>query len=91
MRSRAIRSSRPDLFGPAGPYVPGGYVVDERRGPGMPDFDALDDDERRTRRARRRCCRPAPCFRRTIRVMGRAPGLFGPRPADADGSGYVAG
>jgi len=27
------------------PYVPGGYVVDERRGPGAPDFDALEDDE----------------------------------------------
>jgi lipoprotein-anchoring transpeptidase ErfK/SrfK len=27
------------------PYPPGGYVVDERRGPGTPDFDALDDDE----------------------------------------------
>src|SRR5882757_5915711 len=28
-----------------GPYVPGGYAVDERRGPGAQDFDALDDDE----------------------------------------------
>src|SRR6476661_2747901 len=28
-----------------GQYVPGGYVVDERRGPGAADFDALDDDE----------------------------------------------
>jgi lipoprotein-anchoring transpeptidase ErfK/SrfK len=28
-----------------GPYVPGGYVVDERRGVGVPDFDALEDDE----------------------------------------------
>jgi lipoprotein-anchoring transpeptidase ErfK/SrfK len=28
-----------------GAYVPGGYVVDERRGPGAPDFDALEDDE----------------------------------------------
>ena len=28
-----------------GPYVPGGYTVDERRGPGAPDFDALEDDE----------------------------------------------
>jgi lipoprotein-anchoring transpeptidase ErfK/SrfK len=28
-----------------GPYVPGGYIVDERRGPGAQDFDALDDDE----------------------------------------------
>jgi lipoprotein-anchoring transpeptidase ErfK/SrfK len=27
------------------PYPPGGYVVDERRLPGAPDFDALDDDE----------------------------------------------
>src|SRR3954449_3482020 len=26
-----------------GPYVPGGYAVDERRG--APDFDALEDDE----------------------------------------------
>src|SRR5438105_21484 len=28
-----------------GPYVPGGYATDERRGPGEPDFDALDDDD----------------------------------------------
>ena len=28
-----------------GPYVPGGYATDERRRPGEPDFDALDDDE----------------------------------------------
>jgi lipoprotein-anchoring transpeptidase ErfK/SrfK len=25
--------------------VPGGYAIDERRGPGAPDFDALEDDE----------------------------------------------
>ena len=25
-----------------GQYVPGGYGVDERRGPGTPDFDALE-------------------------------------------------
>src|SRR5260370_40284686 len=28
-----------------GPYVPGGYGVDEPRGPGAPDFGALEDDE----------------------------------------------
>src|SRR5918996_41440 len=27
------------------PYVQGGYATDDRRGPGEPDFDALDDDE----------------------------------------------
>ncbi len=27
------------------PYPPGGYPADYRRGPGTPDFDALDDDE----------------------------------------------
>ena len=27
------------------PYPPGGYIVDERRRPGAPDFDALDDDD----------------------------------------------
>ena len=27
------------------PYPPGGYVVDERRLPGAPDFDELEDDE----------------------------------------------
>jgi lipoprotein-anchoring transpeptidase ErfK/SrfK len=27
------------------PVPPGGYSADYRRGPGMPDFDALDDDE----------------------------------------------
>ncbi|KRQ93756.1 L,D-transpeptidase [Bradyrhizobium valentinum] len=28
-----------------GPYVQGGYAADERRGPGEPDFDALEDDD----------------------------------------------
>jgi lipoprotein-anchoring transpeptidase ErfK/SrfK len=28
-----------------GQYVPGGYVVDERRNPGAADFDGLDDDD----------------------------------------------
>jgi lipoprotein-anchoring transpeptidase ErfK/SrfK len=27
------------------PYPPGGYSADYRRGPGAPDFDALEDDE----------------------------------------------
>jgi lipoprotein-anchoring transpeptidase ErfK/SrfK len=27
------------------PYPPGGYIADERRAPGAPDFDALDDDD----------------------------------------------
>ncbi len=27
------------------PYPPGGYIVDERRAPGAPDFDALDDED----------------------------------------------
>jgi lipoprotein-anchoring transpeptidase ErfK/SrfK len=27
------------------PYPPGGYPADYRRGPGAPDFDALEDDE----------------------------------------------
>ncbi len=27
------------------PYPPGGYIVDERRAPGAPDFDALEDDD----------------------------------------------
>lgn len=30
---------------PAPGYPPGGYMVDERRAPGAPDFDALEDDE----------------------------------------------
>jgi lipoprotein-anchoring transpeptidase ErfK/SrfK len=38
-------SPGPVYSAPPGPYVPGGYVVDERRGPGAPDFDALEDDE----------------------------------------------
>jgi lipoprotein-anchoring transpeptidase ErfK/SrfK len=33
------------VYSAAPPYPPGGYLVDERRGPGAPDFDALDDDE----------------------------------------------
>src|ERR1043165_9790157 len=33
-------------YSPApGQYVPGGYATEERRGPGEPDFDALDDDD----------------------------------------------
>src|SRR4029078_825801 len=31
--------------GAPGPYVQGGYAVDERRRPGAADFDALDDDD----------------------------------------------
>ena len=30
---------------PPGPYVPGGYATNERRAPGAPDFDDLEDDE----------------------------------------------
>src|ERR1700676_4242027 len=34
------------VYSPApGAYPPGGYAVDERRGPGIPDFDALEDDD----------------------------------------------
>jgi lipoprotein-anchoring transpeptidase ErfK/SrfK len=33
------------VYSPAPPYSPGGYPADYRRGPGMPDFDALEDDE----------------------------------------------
>ena len=34
------------VYSPApAPYPPGGYPADYRRGPGAPDFDALDDDE----------------------------------------------
>ena len=44
--SRAIRLPPGSVYSAApGQYVPGGYVVDERRGPGTPDFDALDDDD----------------------------------------------
>src|SRR3981189_689414 len=27
------------------PYPPGGYITDDRRQPGAPDFDAPEDDE----------------------------------------------
>ena len=34
------------IYSPAPPpYVQGGYPADYRRGPGAPDFDALEDDE----------------------------------------------
>ena len=34
------------VYSPApAPYPPGGHPADYRRGPGAPDFDALDDDE----------------------------------------------
>src|SRR5216683_7131077 len=32
------------VYSPA-PYPPGGYPADYRRGPGLPDFDSLEDDE----------------------------------------------
>ena len=35
----------PIYSAPPGPYVPGGYAIDERRGVGVPDYDALEDDE----------------------------------------------
>jgi hypothetical protein len=72
------------------PYPPGGYPADYRRAPppGVPDFDALEDDRRRTRRLRPRCrrlafprfiptaaIRAAPSFRPTIRVMAAPTGL----------------
>ena len=57
------------LFGGSGPYMPGGYVVDERRGPGAPDFDALDDDEAPNAQVRPRCRLPAQSFHPTIRAM----------------------
>ncbi|MDO9060243.1 MAG: L,D-transpeptidase family protein [Bradyrhizobium sp.] len=38
--------SQPPLYSASpAPYPPGGYIVDERRAPGVPDFDALDDDD----------------------------------------------
>src|ERR1700709_2601510 len=48
--SLALAQSYPPPPGPIysqspAPYPPGGYVVDERRGPGAPDFDGLDDDD----------------------------------------------
>ena len=45
-RSRAIRSPPGAVYSTAPPpYPPGGYPADYRRGPGAPDFDALEDDE----------------------------------------------
>src|SRR4051812_11510847 len=48
--SLALAQNYPRPAGPVystspAPYPPGGYAVDERRGPGAPDFDALDDDD----------------------------------------------
>ena len=46
MRNRVIRQASGQVYSTApGQYVPGGYATDERRGPGEPDFDALDDDD----------------------------------------------
>src|SRR5882757_4042723 len=53
---------------PPGPYVRGGYIVDERRGPGTPDFDALEDDEAPNAQSSTALPPPGPCFRRTIRA-----------------------
>ena len=38
-------AARRGLFAAPQPYPPGGYPADYRRGPGAPDFDALEDDE----------------------------------------------
>ena len=48
--SFALAQSYPVAPGPAystapQPYPPGGYPADYRRAPGVPDFDALEDDE----------------------------------------------
>ncbi|NOJ50031.1 L,D-transpeptidase [Bradyrhizobium archetypum] len=48
--SLAHAQGYPSAAGPVystapGPYVQGGYPADDRRGPGEPDFDALDDDD----------------------------------------------
>ena len=48
--SLALAQSYPRPPGPLystspAPYPPGGYAIDERRAPGAPDFDALDDDD----------------------------------------------
>ncbi|MBR1266634.1 L,D-transpeptidase family protein [Bradyrhizobium sp. AUGA SZCCT0222] len=43
-----------------GPYVPGGYGIDQRRGPGTPDFDALDDEDDEAPNARSSTALPPP-------------------------------
>jgi lipoprotein-anchoring transpeptidase ErfK/SrfK len=47
--SLALAQSYPQppgsIYSQSPAYPPGGYVVDERRAPGAPDFDGLDDDE----------------------------------------------
>ena len=66
------------------PYPPGGYVVDERRRPGMPDFDALDDDDDAPN-AQSSTALPPPgsgafADRSALWPAGQPAGLFRPRP-----------
>ena len=69
------------------PYPPGGYIVDERRRPGAPDFDALDDDDDAPNAQSSTALPPGPvrCFRRPIRAMaGRTAGRFTPTAPGSD-------
>jgi hypothetical protein len=70
-----------------GPYVPGGYVVDERRGVGVPDFDALEDDEAPYPQSST-AARPRAFAERSALWPS---GLFRPWPADADRPDPFAG
>jgi lipoprotein-anchoring transpeptidase ErfK/SrfK len=59
---------------PPAPYPPGGYVVDERRGPGAPDFDALDDDEAPSGRSSTALSPPGPILSPNDPRYGRPDG-----------------
>ena len=65
--------------------LPGGYPADYRRGPGVPDFDALEDDEAPNAQSSTALPPPGPVLSpndpRYGRPDGAPAGLFRPRCA----------
>jgi lipoprotein-anchoring transpeptidase ErfK/SrfK len=66
-------------------YPPGGYLVDERRLPGAPDFDALEDDEAPNAQSSTALPPPGPVLSpddpRYGRPAGPPPVIYSDRPA----------
>jgi len=67
------------------PYPPGGYPADYRRGPGAPDFDALEDDEAPNAQSSTALPPPGPVLSpddpRYGRLDGPPPVIYSDRPA----------
>src|SRR5882672_9959213 len=67
------------------PYPPGGYITDDRRQPGAPDFDALEDDEAPNAQSSTALPPPGPVLSpddpRYGRLDGPPPVIYSDRPA----------